>query len=98
MAVEGRVVVPPDSSGKSIRTLEVTVMLAGVPTLVEMQVVGVASPDGEIVDLASTLDQLIQLLRIQNGLLRGMVFQLSMLNSPRVAMEDLAPFINESVG
>lgn len=95
---ESAVQVSPDSTGKKIRTLEVTaVQPDGTTAVVEMQVVAIADPNGGIVDLDASQETIASLLRTQNALLRAMCFQLSFLNVPRVMIEDLTPFMQDAM-
>jgi len=59
MTQESQAQLNPDGVGKKVRTIEVQTMLAGVPTIVECQVVALTGPDGEILaDLATQATQL----------------------------------------
>src|SRR5437660_1270717 len=53
LAGEAGVVIAPDSSGKEIRTTEVTTLIAGVPTVVEMQVMTLADAYGNMLSPAA---------------------------------------------
>jgi hypothetical protein len=41
----------PDGSSRKIRNLSVTTLVNGVPTLVDLQVVAIAGPDGQTIDI-----------------------------------------------
>lgn len=41
---------PPDSTGKSLRTLSVVTFVAGVETTVQMQVLSIADSAGNVID------------------------------------------------
>jgi hypothetical protein len=47
---ESQVQVQPDSSGKKVRTIEVTTILSGVATVVEMQVLAIADENGNTIN------------------------------------------------
>lgn len=67
MGTESSVVHTPDSTGKAVRTIEVTTLIAGVPTVVEMQVVSIADEGGNIIkDFASYNLQLAQLAELRS--------------------------------
>ena len=51
LAGESDVAIAPDSSGKAVRTVEVTTLVAGVPTVVEMQVMQLSDPFGNLAGL-----------------------------------------------
>lgn len=60
---ESKVVVAPDSTGKAIRNLQVTTLIDGVPTVVQMQVIALANDMGQTIDLdiAHLLEDLVEL-------------------------------------
>jgi acyl-coenzyme A synthetase/AMP-(fatty) acid ligase len=69
---ESQVQVQPDSSGKKVRTIEVTTYINGVPTVVEMQVVAIADELGNPISLApaeETQDALLFEARLQTEIL-----------------------------
>jgi hypothetical protein len=63
---------PVDSTGKSVRTLQVTTLINNVPTVVNMEVMSVADADGNIIldIMTKTLQQQIldELRRIRVGI------------------------------
>ena len=75
---ESKVVVAPDSSGKSIRNIQVTTLVPDpttgtpTPTVIQMQVLAVADEYGRLLDLDlnPTLDELILVQRRAYALLR----------------------------
>lgn len=72
MGQESQVQVAPDSTGKSVRTLEVTTYVNGVATVVEMQVVALADDQGRPLSLTSqkeTLELLYAESRLQTEIL-----------------------------
>ena len=76
---ENFVELPVDSTGKSVRTLQVTTLIAGVQTVVHMEVLAVADASGNIiVDLETgTIQQQIlselRKIRMGIGLLAGAI-------------------------
>jgi hypothetical protein len=62
--------VPPDSTGKSLRTISVTTLVAGVETTVQMQVLAIADSGGNVID--SLVDYEFQEELIRQTKLNGM--------------------------
>jgi hypothetical protein len=64
--------VAPDSSGKKVRTIEVTTYINGVETTVEMQVLALADDRGNVIndfmDYAWKSEVLDELKRIRRGI------------------------------
>lgn len=76
MGQEGQVQLQPDSTGKGVRTLEVTTYINGVATTVEMQVVALADEQGRPLSLTSqkeTLELLYAESRLQTEILLRML-------------------------
>lgn len=48
--VDAVVQLPPDSTGKSLRTISVVTLVAGVETTVQMQVLSIADSAGNLID------------------------------------------------
>jgi hypothetical protein len=71
-STEGFVELPPDSTGKSVRTLQVTTLINNVPTVVYMEVMAVSDANGNvIVDMATgnQMDRILaELRRIRIGI------------------------------
>lgn len=50
MGTEAAVQIPPDSTGKKVRTIEATTLINGVPAVVEIQVLALADAAGNVID------------------------------------------------
>jgi hypothetical protein len=62
MTTENQITHAPDSTGKSVRTLEITTLVNGVPTTVQMQVIAIADEGGNVIrDFANYNLQLMQI-------------------------------------
>lgn len=92
---ESKVQVSPAGGGPNVRALTITERQSdGTDVDVLMQVVSIADADGQTIDL-SAMSDVRELMRINNALLRAVVFQLSFLNAPRSRIEDLSVFMSD---
>lgn len=92
MATESAVQVAPDSTGKQIRTIEVTTYINGAATTVEMQVVAIADEQGRPLSLTSqkeTLDLLYAESRLQTEILLRMLAGIDHEKTTRAEMLEL---------
>jgi len=90
---ESTVQVSPSGGGPNVRTATITEQQAdGTYVTTQMQVVVLANPDGSLAGLAG-IDKMVDLLTTTNALLRALSLQMSFMNSPRINVDDLTPFI-----
>lgn len=58
------------AGGRDVRTIEVTTLIQGVPTVVEMQVIALADGLGNVIDSFATYNLQVEQLKLMREILR----------------------------
>jgi hypothetical protein len=63
------------TGGRDVRTIEVTTLIQGVPTVVEMQVIALSDGRGNVIDTFATYNLQVEQLQVMRELVRVLAHQ-----------------------